>query len=76
MAEKWMQEESEREKSAGTKGKFSAKAARAGMSTSEYAKKEARAPGKLGKEARMAKMYAKGRAAKRHKKHHRKSSRK
>lgn len=65
---KWLSEESAREKSAGTKGKFGAKAAKAGMSTSAYAAKESHAPGKLGEEARMAKMYAKGRAAKRHKK--------
>ena len=36
------------------KGKFSAKAKAAGMSTAAYAKKEASAPGKLGKEARLA----------------------
>lgn len=60
----WMTDESEREKSAGTKGKFSAKAAKAGVSTSKYASEKAHAPGALGKEARMAKMFAKGRAAK------------
>lgn len=36
------------------KGKFSAKAQKAGMSTSAYAKKEAGAAGPLGKEARLA----------------------
>lgn len=36
------------------KGKFSAKAARAGKSTAEYAREEAHAPGALGKEARLA----------------------
>lgn len=36
------------------KGKFSAKAEKAGMTTREYAQKEAGAPGKLGKEARLA----------------------
>jgi len=36
------------------KGTFSAKAAKAGMSTAAYAKKEASASGKLGKEARLA----------------------
>ena len=36
------------------KGKFSAKARRAGMSTIAYAHKEAKAPGKLGEEARFA----------------------
>ena len=35
-------------------GKFSAKAERAGESTQEFAKKHEDAPGKLGKEARLA----------------------
>lgn len=38
-----------------TKGTFSAKAKRAGESTAEYADAKASAPGKLGKEARLAK---------------------
>ncbi len=36
------------------RGKFREKAERAGMSTAAYAKKEAHAPGTLGKEARLA----------------------
>ena len=36
------------------KGKFSAKAKRAGMSTAAYAAKEKNAGGKLGQEARLA----------------------
>lgn len=36
------------------KGKFSAKAAKAGMSTRAYAEKEKHAGGKLGKEANLA----------------------
>lgn len=36
------------------KDKFSAKAKKAGMSTAAYAQKESKAPGKLGKEARVA----------------------
>lgn len=36
------------------KGVFKAKAKRAGMSTAAYAEKEKNAPGKLGKEARLA----------------------
>lgn len=35
-------------------GQFAAKAKAAGMSTREYAAKEANAPGKLGKQARLA----------------------
>jgi len=46
------------------KGVFKAKAAKAGMSTSAYAKKEASAPGALGKEARLAKTFAKFRPKK------------
>ncbi len=40
------------------KGLFKAKAERAGMSTSAYAEKEKDAPGKLGKEARLAETFA------------------
>lgn len=36
------------------KGKFGDKAKKAGMTTREYASKESGAPGKLGKEARLA----------------------
>lgn len=68
MASKWMQKESEREKKAGTKGKFSRKAKRAGKSTAEFAREKASAPGELGKEARMAKMFAKGRKSQKRKK--------
>jgi hypothetical protein len=57
MAKKWMQEESNREKNAGTKGSFSAAAARAGKSTSAYAHEKQDAPGKTGRRARMALMY-------------------
>ncbi len=48
------------------KGAFAAKASKAGMSTAEYASKEAGAPGKLGREARLAKTFAKMRAKKKH----------
>jgi hypothetical protein len=58
----WMQAESKREKHAGTKGSFSRSAERAGMSTQAYARKEEHAPGKTGKRARMALMYAKARS--------------
>ena len=58
----WMQAESKREKRAGTKGSFSRSAERAGMSTQAYARKEEHAPGKTGKRARMALMYAKARS--------------
>ena len=47
----WMQEAFGK-----NKGKFGRKAKKAGMSTKAYAKKEAGAPGKLGKEARLAKI--------------------
>jgi hypothetical protein len=46
------------------KGLFSAKAKRAGKSTAEYAKEEAGAPGALGREARLAKTFAKFRPKK------------
>ena len=41
------------------KGKFSAKAAKAGKSTAEYASEKASAPGTLGKEARLAQTFEK-----------------
>lgn len=50
----WMEKAAARMKAKGTKGKFSAKAKAAGMSTAEYAKEKAHAPGVLGKEARFA----------------------
>ncbi len=40
------------------KGVFKAKAEKAGMSTASYAAKEAHAPGKLGKEARLAQTFS------------------
>lgn len=40
------------------KGVFKAKAEEAGMSTAAYAAKEKDAPGKLGKEARLAETFA------------------
>lgn len=43
------------------KGVFRAKAERAGMSTAAYAAKEKNAPGRLGKEARLAQTFAKAR---------------
>lgn len=46
------------------KGLFSAKAKRAGMTTQEYARKKANAPGTLGKEARLAETFAKLRGGK------------
>lgn len=58
---RWMQKESEREKHAGTKGSFSASAARAGKSTSEYGHEKAHASGKTGKRARMALAFASAR---------------
>ena len=39
---------------AGSHGQFKAKAEKAGMSTGAFAKKEEHAPGKLGKQARLA----------------------
>lgn len=39
------------------KGLFGAKAKAAGYTTAEYAQKEASAPGTLGKEARLAKIF-------------------
>lgn len=44
------------------KGKFAAKAEAAGKSTAEYAAEKADAPGKLGKEARLARTFAKMRS--------------
>lgn len=43
----------------GNKGKFSAKAKKAGKSTAEYASEKNSAPGTLGKEARLAETLSK-----------------
>jgi hypothetical protein len=40
-------------------GSFSAKAKKAGVSTQEYAKEKAKAPGKLGRQARLAIQFSK-----------------
>jgi hypothetical protein len=53
MAEHWIANATKKHK-----GKFSAKAKRAGMSTSAYARKEAHAGGTLGKEANLAETLA------------------
>lgn len=50
----WMQGAREAMEKHGTVGLFTKKAKAAGMSTEEYAEKEYKAPGKLGKEARFA----------------------
>ena len=57
MSKNWMAAESRREKHAGTKGKFSAAAKRAGKSTREYAEEKKGSKGKVGQRARMALMY-------------------
>lgn len=49
MAKKWMAAAFK-----GSHGQFKAKAEKAGMSTREYAMKKEHAPGKLGKQARLA----------------------
>lgn len=54
VAKKWMQKESQREKHAGTKGVFSAAAAKAGKSTREYAEEHKHSSGKTGRRARLA----------------------
>ena len=46
------------------KGKFGAKAKKAGFTTKQYAAKEASAPGTLGKEARLAQTFEKLRGGK------------
>lgn len=53
MAEHWIAKATSK-----NKGKFSAKAKRAGMSTAAYARKEAGAGGTLGKEANLAETLA------------------
>lgn len=75
MSKGWMSDESEREKSAGTKGSFSRAAKRHHMSTAAFARKESSDPNastKMKRKANMAKAFAKGRAAKHAKKHGRK----
>jgi len=57
MAGGWMSDEADRQKSAGTKGAFSGAAAKAGKTTAQYADEKQDAPGKVGKRARMAKMF-------------------
>lgn len=54
MSKHWMQDESDREKKAGTKGVFSAAASRAGESTQQFAEENKHASGKKGKRARLA----------------------
>lgn len=65
---KWMQRAVKRP------GAFRAKAKRAGMSTHAYAEREKNAPGRTGKEARLAVTFEKHRPGRR-KTSHRKSSR-
>lgn len=55
VAKKWTKEAVPKSR----RGVFKAKAEAAGMSTAEYAEKEKDAPGKLGKEARLAQTFAK-----------------
>jgi hypothetical protein len=50
---KWIQKATEH-----GKGAFKAKAEKAGKSTSEFAREKASAPGKLGREARLAETLA------------------
>jgi hypothetical protein len=59
MANRWMQKESKREAHAGTKGSFSASAARHGESTQQYAHEHDKGNSKTAKRARMAEMFAK-----------------
>ncbi len=54
MSDNWIEKAT-----ANNKGKFGAKAAKAGMSTGAYAKKESGAGGTLGKEANLAKTLGK-----------------
>lgn len=49
MAKHWM-----KEAFAGSHGQFKAKAEKAGKSTAEFAKEKSAAPGRLGKQARLA----------------------
>lgn len=55
----WMEHAAASMKKRGTVGKFTAKAKKAGMSVSGFAKKEKGAGGKLGKEANFARNAAK-----------------
>jgi hypothetical protein len=54
MAEKKRKHKWIKDATAGAHGQFKEKAERAGESTKEFAKEKASAPGKLGKEARLA----------------------
>lgn len=56
MAKHWM-----KKAFANAHGQFKAKAEKAGMSTAAYAEKEKAAPGKLGKQARLARAGMKAR---------------
>ncbi len=51
----------EQRATANAHGQFRAKAQRAGMSTLSYAEKEAGAPGKLGRQARLAEVLIRSR---------------
>jgi len=57
MADKWIQQA--KEKGTIRSGTFTAKAKKAGKSVAAYAEEKAGAPGVLGKEARLAKTFAK-----------------
>lgn len=61
MPEKWMQST----RNPKTEGSFSRAAKRAGMSTQAFAERKQHAPGKLGRRARLALVYAKYRPHKR-----------
>jgi hypothetical protein len=58
MAKLWMQNVRKGMEKRGTKGVFSAAAHRAGMSTSAFAHKHEHSPGKIGKRARLALVFA------------------
>lgn len=51
MAEKWIQKANLK------KGSFTARAKAAGKSVPEYAKEKSSAPGKLGRQARLARLF-------------------
>jgi len=57
MANRWMQDEAEREKHAGTKGSFTRLAHRHGLSVGEEITRDEDKPGHEGKMARMAKAF-------------------
>jgi hypothetical protein len=58
MPNRWMQHEAEREKKAGTKGSFTRIAHAHGHSVHEEAVHDKHKPGKIGKKARMALVFA------------------